>query len=153
MFPQPPTHVASLVLTTHFITIPSAGGNECEKSIVKENAESDVSEGMRPVEKVEVGGETVQYTESRRLVDEWDKEREKGVGVRGQERWCVVAKQRLITKSPSIVLALPCPPSRPESLILFLTYTHTRAVYVLTVNYSMKVLMFFEFKMMQKTQT
>lgn len=52
-----------------------------------------------------------------------EKERERE-GVRGQERWCVVAKQRLITKSPSIMLVVPCLPSRPGSLSLSLCLSH-----------------------------
>lgn len=59
-----------------------------------------------------------------RSVDERQRVRKReGGGVRGQERWCVVAKQRLITKSPSITVVVPCPPSRPETLSL----SHARA--------------------------
>lgn len=45
--------------------------------------------------------------------------------VRGQERWCVVARQRLITKSPSILPVLPCPPCRPELHTQTHTHPHT----------------------------
>lgn len=63
------------------------------------------------------------------VVDGRDKER-KGEGmeegrVRGQERWCVVARQRLITKSPSILPVLPCPPCRPELHTQTHTHPHT----------------------------
>lgn len=59
--------------------------------------------------------------------------------VRGHERWCVVAKQRLVTKSPSILLMLPCPPSRPE----LRTHKHTIGV---LFNCSIKILTLFSFK-------
>lgn len=65
-----------------------------------------------------------------RSVDERQRVRKRErEGVRGQERWCVVAKQRLITKSPSIMLVVPCLPSRTGSLslslFLSLTNIHT----------------------------
>lgn len=60
---------------------------------------------------------------------EQERERERK-GVRGQERWCVVAKQRLITKSPGIMLVVPCLRSRPESLSLCRAYIH---VYIFTL--------------------
>lgn len=97
----------------------SAVGNECEKGVVRESVDRMMWQGVKGWGGENKGGRaTVQYSESKGSSGEGrDKERKRGKGggwVRGHERWCVVAKQQLITKSPSILLVMPCPPSRPE---------------------------------------
>lgn len=85
------------------------------------------SKGMTIVEKVRGGEQQCSTVRAGGELEMVETKRERGGReegrVRGHERWCVVAKQRLITKSPSILLVLPCPPSRPE----LHTHSHLRS--------------------------
>ena len=109
--------------------LPSLGASEVgsARADVREAAEGDVIGGRATVQCFR---SRVRSVDERQRVRTRERERE---GVRGQERWCVVAKQRLITKSPSIMLVVPCLPSRPGSLSLSISLSHTHThIHVIT---------------------
>lgn len=127
----PPLHDISPVLTIHLgFSIPSAGTSAplLWEMSVRENVDRIMWQGVKGWGGENKGGRaTVQYSESKGSSGEGrDKERKGGKGggwVRGHERWCVVAKQQLITKSPSILLVMPCLPSKA-----WITHTHVHTV-------------------------